>query len=1083
MRLGRQHFVGREDELGVLLSALEMAMSGRAQWALIAGEAGIGKTSLADVLAQRSQERDVDVLWAVCSEGDGAPAYWPWIQLLRALIERRGVVVLSSLGPRVSAMASLLPDVVTTGSAVSLEPDEQRFALFDTLTVLFQRAAESRPLLLVIDDLHAADGPSLRLLDFVVRHMRDARTLVIATARDTRVGPAAVHVDKLAELGQTLALQGLASHDVARFMESVSGVAPADTLVESVQRKTGGNPLYVDEIVRTLLRQERFSHDDPLKGMSLPPRLSGAIQQRLETLSKTCRRFLEVGAVIGESFELSMLAGVLATSTDESVELAAEACRLKVIEAESVGRYRFAHRLLRDGLLELLPPAERMRLHRMVADALEARGAGADERMHELAYHYFEAIPLGTGDKAVHYALQSGHAALRQLAWETAASSFERALHALSAIGERASSRRAGVLLALGQVLHGEGDKAREAFREACEMARQFECWDLFAEAALGFAGEWMPVLGRFDDAASRLLEEAANALEGQESSLLARVLARLAMNRLVAPTCDAQPLAKQAVSVARACGEPKAIALALNAQMVSSWRLEHGDERLAGGAELVERGRLSGSPDLTARGHLWRVWASMERGDVATADLEIAAQARLAEETRLVWPQWMHESWRGMRALLRGRLQEADDWIERARMTGERAGFADALMAHAVQQYFLRRERGDLREMEWLIQSGQRHPEFIIHRTRAWFAYFYIDLGLVDEAAQQLAWSASDFDHLPQDLSFSSTLACVGQVFAYVGERNNAETMYGVLAPYEAFHGINANAWTYIDPLSRVLGLIATRLERWDDAQRHFERAIHQLSNMGAAPRLARTQCDYALMLRARDRSGDRQRALELFERAAETAHALGLAPLSAELERALSNEPRPRKSPKQSACFQRHGEIWTIKFRGHELRLKDSKGLRYLDTLLHHPYTDFHALALAAEAADSGGVLHTSDGGPILDRKALAAYRARLETLGDELAEAERHADLGRSEQLRNEIEQLTAGLESAVSPLGAVRRWDSPAERARLSVTKAIRSSEQKIASACPELGQHLANCIKTGQVCSYQPERDHEIVWQR
>ena len=185
------------------------------------------------------------------------------------------------------------------------------------------------------------------------------------------------------------------------------------------------------------------------------------------------------------------------------------------------------------------------------------------------------------------------------------------------------------------------------------------------------------------------------------------------------------------------------------------------------------------------------------------------------------------------------------------------------------------------------------------------------------------------------------------------------------------------------------------------------------------------------------------------------------------------------------QTALITRQGECWTLVFRGCEFRLKDSKGVRYLDTLLRHPHTAFHALILAADGVATTSVAPmalASDVGPILDQRVRREYAVRLDALRCELAEAERHTDLGQVERLRREIDLFCAQLESAVSPTGAVRRWTSPAERARLSVTKAIRATQKRIARACPGLGQHLANCVKTGLTCSYVPEPNREVEWR-
>ena len=196
----------------------------------------------------------------------------------------------------------------------------------------------------------------------------------------------------------------------------------------------------------------------------------------------------------------------------------------------------------------------------------------------------------------------------------------------------------------------------------------------------------------------------------------------------------------------------------------------------------------------------------------------------------------------------------------------------------------------------------------------------------------------------------------------------------------------------------------------------------------------------------------------------------------------------------------FRPEGEYWTVSFAGTTCRLKEARGLHYIAHLLQQPHQEVHVITLITISADlseepaegppfqdaSLAVDHTegfSDAGAMLDPQARAAYKQRLRELQEELAEAQQFHDLGRSERVAAEIDFLTHELASAVGLGGRARRVGSAAERARVSITRAIKSALRKITEHHPALGQHLATTIKTGTYCSYTPDVRMPITWQR
>jgi DNA-binding SARP family transcriptional activator len=247
-------FVGRDVELDRLREALTDARAGRGRLVLVGGQPGIGKTSIAWELAAQAQAVGVGVLWGRVWEADGAPPFWPWLQILRAWAqtctpERLGQVVASDaavIAQLVPEIAGRLPGLATPPG---LEPAQARFRLFDAVSRVLKRVASARPLVVVVDDLHRADVPSLRLLQFLACELADAHLLVLATFRDARGDLGEVVVGMLAELGRQpvtrrIRLEGLSSDQVSRLVERTTGRQVSPVLAAKLHTRTGGNPLF-----------------------------------------------------------------------------------------------------------------------------------------------------------------------------------------------------------------------------------------------------------------------------------------------------------------------------------------------------------------------------------------------------------------------------------------------------------------------------------------------------------------------------------------------------------------------------------------------------------------------------------------------------------------------------------------------------------------------------------------------------------------------------------------------------------------------------------------------------------------------
>jgi tetratricopeptide (TPR) repeat protein len=409
-----------------------------------------------------------------------------------------------------------------------------------------------------------------------------------------------------------------------------------------------------------------------------------------------------------------------------------------------------------------------------------------------------------------------------------------------------------------------------------------------------------------------------------------------------------------------------------------------------------------------------------------------------------------------------------------------------------------LREQQGRAEELLSAVSIYEaRYPHTITWRVAV--ADFRARLGQTEEARRGIeAVAGNDFSDIPRNLLYLYTLSRLSDVVSFVGDARRAAILYDLVLPYADRCAISGSIVTCLGSVSRSLGLLATLLSRYEDAEKHFERALEMNARIRARIWVAHTQHDYARMLVARNAPGDREHAAGLAAEALATAREAGMKPLEAkvvELQTTAglvakeSTEPGREAPPigGARAVFRHDGDFWTIAYEGTGLRLRDAKGLHYIAQLLRHAGREFHAADLAAGAdgeaaplADAGGEisLGLGDAGEVLDAQARSDYRRRLEDLRAELEEATGWGDTGRAARLSEEIEFLTEEISAAYGVGGRARKAADVADRARKAVTSRIRETIARIAREHPTLGRHLENAIHTGIFCSYQPDRSLE-----
>ena len=932
------NFVGREQEMAALRSSLENAVSGRGRLMLLVGEPGIGKTRTADELATYARSRNAQVFIGRCYEGEGAPPFWPWVQIVRAyLSDHDSATLRAAMGSGAADIAQVIPDVHEQLPDLPvppvLEPEPARFRFFDSFTTFLKNGAKAQLLVLILDDLHWADTPSLLLLQFLARELSNTHLLVIGTYRDVELGPTHPLTQALGELArvpdsQSLFLRCLTESEISRFIELTTAQTLAPSLVTAVFQKTGGNPFFVTEVVHTLVRDGRSEHLEELGVEAVPPpqRVRAAVERRLGTLSEPCRRVLTTASAIGRDFDFTVLESAELQSSpalggDGLLKILNEAvaARFVVADPRSVGRYSFSHALVRETLSAALSADQRVQLHRRIGEVLEHLASGNPElhpstssgqALAELASHFFQAAPGGDIDKAIYYAVRAGEHATTLFAYEEAVAHYERALQLLD-LKKSAEVQRCELLLALGEAQRkaGRTTAAKTTFRQVAERARALDARKganpaafFLARAALGFVTGFggVTVTSGVEDAfVVGLLEEALRALGEEDSALRARVLSRLALEIYYSRAPQRQAaLSQGAVEIARRIGDTATLAYALHARHVVLGEPGNVEERLATATEIMRLATAVGDKELALRGHLWRLSDLLELGDLQTADREIDVYAQRAEELRQPSYLWFLATWKATRAWLRGHFAEAERWAREALHLGQRAQDPDAAQCFTVQLFGMYPGFKSLQGIELPVQE---HAEqyAALPAWRSGLALLYAGFGAKEEARREFEqFAVNDFANIPRDGNWMITLTNLAQVCTILRDQPRAATLYQLLLPYAERCVIVTPALVFLGVASRFLGLLAKTLTRWDEAEAHFVTALRRNTRMGAKPLIALTQQQYAVMLLARKHSGDWEQAMALLEQALATAQELGMDDLE---KRVLTIRTRGQSSTPQ--------------------------------------------------------------------------------------------------------------------------------------------------------------------------------------
>lgn len=905
----RGSFVGRASEMSSIEASLASVRSGVASVALVTGEPGIGKTRLAEEVARLARARDFHVVFARCSDEAGAPEFWPWVQVFRG----------PALQPDEDAPFGTgggLPELVRSSeSPSSLTPAQEQFRLFDAVRARLQAAATRAPLAVVFDDLHWADGSSLRLLRFVARSLRDARLFVLGTYRDAPIdleGPSAEILDGISciEGTRTYRLHGLGREEMELLLP---GALPAGDRAREAARLcdwTGGNPLF---LVHLLPRIEQGAVNGP-GAQPLARGVRAAVAMLLSRVRPELRDLLLTAAVSGATFRVSLLAPSSRRAPAVVHEMLHEAAGAGLVRRRADDVFQFVHALLRDVLYADADPGERAARHRSLAVALESRAAPPGE----LAYHFGLSGPSGRA-QAAKYARLAGRLALKHLAYDEAARHFEEALGWLSQ-EDPGSDAVLDVLLDLGSAQSAPGaiTAARATFKEAARLARANRSGRRLAEVALKLAPGFLAVqTGVHDAYLVELLREARAVLgdsddaEGDSSALRARLMGRLALALYSTPhQGEREKLGIQAVELARASGDAASLAYALVMRHGSAWSPDNLPERNEWVREALRLVRANEDPDTACVAHCFLIVAHLESGDVVSLDRELQAFREIAP--RHGGARIYATAYGAMRAHMDGRFDDVERIAHEYLVLAERIDDHNARQGYGAHITLCRVEQGRAAEVVEPVLAYARQY-VAVPGWRALAAFVAACAGDHDRACRELEICArDDFAGMPRDHVWLCAMAFAANAAGMLGHARIAEIVYRLLAPCAARYVVIGMGVASLGSVEFYLGVLSGTLSRspldeWHQRSRsHLTTSIERNRPAGLRIYTAWSEAELGLLL-AREPPSDSNAALrarELLAGAGDTAQALGMTRLldrlsAGRLQRSREDPLRASRDP----------------------------------------------------------------------------------------------------------------------------------------------------------------------------------------
>jgi class 3 adenylate cyclase/tetratricopeptide (TPR) repeat protein len=898
--------VGRQREVQYLLDVWQRTRSGGGGAVLITGEAGIGKSRLVYELRQAVSNLAHTWLECRCSSYTQHTALRPAIELLErglgfqpqddpparlAKLER----ALTRTGidePDAIGLLSPLLSLPSDGPGPRLTPESQRQRTRELIARWAVTLAQLQPLILLAEDLQWADPSTLALFELLVGQAADVGLLVIGTARPgfRPSWPTSLPID-------SLELEPLAEDEIRTLVAGLDEEqALPEALVVRLVADSAGIPLFAEEIGRMLLESDLLVECDgalepvnAIERLEIPGTLQESLMARLDRVN-VAKRVAQYAAVVGRDFDQELIESLTGLPdqvvTDGLAQLVADELVFQHGEGPRA-TYTFKHALIQEAAYRSLLKRTRRELHAEIAQTLVRRAGRAERDLsHEVIARHYEAA--GRRSEAVGRYREAAQQSARRAGYEEAAEHLKRALRLLTPISDSegdqsgSSERHAELLIALGQAQWNAGrfDSAQEAFRDAAQIALEARLPEQLAHAALGYGGRMAFGAGFRDETLISLLEAALEAVSEDHGALRAQVMARLAEALTFSETRERRAgLCRDAVRGARATGDARALASVLAHQHWALWGPDNLDERVALSREIVAAATRAEDRVLEAEGRLWLVADLMEASQVQAAEREFEDWVTVAQDSRQHYQLWTVAVFRAMRALMSGSIEEAERLATEALAIGQRDGNQNAFQLFGVQLAGIRREQGRYAELEEPLKVFVEQYT-AIPTWRCALAFLYADAGREDEARRHLDHlAAGGFASFRKDIFWFPDVVLAADAAALLADRQRSEALYEQLHPYArrcVMCGPIAACW---GSTSRTLAVLAATMQRWDEAEHHFEEAVEHNRLLGARLWLTRSQLEYAEMLATRGWPGDLERALSIVDEALGAALALSLA------------------------------------------------------------------------------------------------------------------------------------------------------------------------------------------------------------
>ncbi|MCP4961663.1 MAG: AAA family ATPase [Actinomycetia bacterium] len=1087
-------FVGRTVERAQLAASLEQVANGDPIFVAVTGESGIGKTRL---LQEALELAGRPAHWARASSDGTDPPYWTLTQILRSLRVRLGHdAYVESVGEGASNL--LEPSWVPGGEATIAAGGLTRFRLFDRMMQAMKALSRVEPLILVIDDVQWADLSTLSFLTFLAQSATEDSIALFVTIRDHETTAPSGPLQDLMNHTTVIRMNRLNRRHTRVMLEHTSEQAVGDGYVDSAFEATAGNPHYLVEYARVM----------PTNTTGVEYRLADTKSLRMDRASRLdspTRRLVDAAAVLGEAFDVDLLAAVADVPASVIVSTLTEQATYGLIAPRGQNRFGFVHGLNREAIYAALEPNERARLHHSAAHCLELLySQDLQARSAEVAYHLGNADVV-TGDRSVLDRLVvAARTANEAFAREEAVRRYGHAIDEVDRLGTDGATDLVGLRITLGieqgvaAMTIAQPDEARAILRDAAGLARAANDTESLAKIALAFPPglEGVAIAPAADEEQVALREEALNALDSTDSPLRAELMAALAACRYWTSHLSEKPemfpesLARQdrqsgaALAMARRLDNKRTLARCVLARLHAVWTPDYRGERPGLVAELLEVAEDLGDLDLLAAAVGWQILAAFDEGRIRDATQLIRTYAELAD--RLCQPLYRRNAhqWAACARVLRGDIEGGVQAMFGAMATtaaliGDENAVSEASMLVSVQRYFT----GDFAP---LIEPA-RHIFASNRRTsvnwQAGLLFMLAEIGELDESRTYFdALMGEDHSTLPRDINWLVSSQLLALTAVRLGDRDRAQVLYEALLPFEGVDVTHGWGYASYGAVGWSLGELSVLLDRPEVAAEHLRRVVETRETgpfrSVAELRLSRIRMDL-------DPSATAE-VLDGVDRLAAQFRAWGALRFAAEADELLASHRLAARSV--GNVVSASGSRW--RFTSDLFTdgvVVSGRGVHYLVELLSRPGEPIPSLDLlrlatggagGSTAVSAVGEMPHSPGrlGEVIDATARRAYERRLAELERSKKRALRRREAVRASACDVEIDQIRRELADSTNPAGRTRLHNDDHERARVSVTKAIRRAIQALYDEAPKLAAHLDDTITTGLQCSYGPHPD-------